>query len=109
MPNTRPSSLLLAICLLAPLPVALADDLPRGDTSRSVGTFVDDSVINGRVKTQLIRADGIDAGDINVDTRNGVVELKGTVADDSQMRLAEELAGKVDGVRMVDNRLSVAR
>lgn len=89
--------------------VAAVDDMNDNGAKRSVGTAIDDSVITGKVKTALVGAEDIDAMKINVDTRNGVVELSGAVKNDAEKQLAEKLAGDVDGVTSVVNRLSVAK
>ena len=89
--------------------IAALDDMNDNDARRSVGTAVDDSVITGKVKAALVGAEDIDAMKINVDTRNGVVELDGTVKNDAESQLAEKLAGDVDGVTSVNNRLTVSR
>jgi hyperosmotically inducible protein len=45
---------------------------------------------------------------IDVDTRNGVVTLKGTVENTQQKQEAEQIAGETEGVRRVVNQLAVA-
>jgi hyperosmotically inducible protein len=51
----------------------------------------------------------IDAGNIGVSAKNGVVTLSGTVADAAQIDRAVVLATGVAGVLVVKNRLSVRR
>ena len=45
-----------------------------------MGTKLDDSVTTGKVKTALMDADDVKAGEINVETKGGVVQLSGFVA-----------------------------
>ncbi|MDP9140292.1 MAG: BON domain-containing protein [Pseudomonadota bacterium] len=96
----------VAAAYTAPAALAAADD-SKGNTSRTVGTVVDDSVITGEVKAKLIKTKGVDALQIDVDTRSGVVQLTGTVKDPAQIALAEKVAGEVNGVKMVQNDLKV--
>lgn len=49
----------------------------------------------------------VDAGEIEVETENGVVTLRGQVDDYRQKRMAEDSAISVSGVRDVQNRLTV--
>jgi osmotically-inducible protein OsmY len=44
---------------------------------------------------------------VNVDTRNGVVTIKGTVPTEAAKRAAETLASETDGVVRVVNQLRV--
>src|SRR5690606_33766023 len=68
---------------------------------RSVGEFVDDSVITTRVKYALVQNDELDGFDINVDTREGVVILSGEVDTEAKRDLAVKVAEGVDDVREV--------
>jgi hyperosmotically inducible periplasmic protein len=78
-----------------------------GDASRSAGTTIDDSWITTKVKTQLMRANGVDGTVIKVKTRNGVVELTGAVDSVAEAELAEKVAAEIQGVEMVQNKLEV--
>lgn len=70
---------------------------------------VDDSSISARVQ-QKIESDGrFEGPKIRVETRDGEVTLKGTVASQADVRRAAELAGYVDGVKRVDNRLKTVK
>lgn len=97
----------LATAYASPAVLAAAGD-SKGSTSRSVGTVVDDSVITAEVKSKLVGTKGVDALKIDVDTREGVVQLTGAVPDAAQIALAEKVAGEVKGVKMVQNDLKVA-
>jgi hyperosmotically inducible protein len=67
------------------------------------GTRLDDSVLTGRVKSALIDRKDIESGQINVETRSGVVQLAGFVRDDRMRALALEVAAGVNGVRRVED------
>jgi hypothetical protein len=71
---------------------------PRGYT-RS------DARIEEDICEALTRHPEIDATDVAVTVRSGVVTLEGTVDDGHAKRLAEDLAARTAGVRDVDNRL----
>ena len=49
----------------------------------------------------------VDASDIEVDVDNGIVTLRGTVADRGQKRRAEDIAERASGVRDVRNQLEI--
>lgn len=51
----------------------------------------------------------LDPSDLEVEVRNGVVTLVGTVSDRQQKRRAEDLADAVSGVRDVENQLTIRR
>jgi len=74
---------------------------------RTVGTVVDDATITAKVKTALIGNEDTKAHQINVSTREGVVQLSGFVEDGQEKNTAESLARNVTGVRTVDNQLEV--
>jgi hyperosmotically inducible protein len=67
------------------------------------GARLDDSVLTGRVKSALIDRKDIESGQINVETRSGVVQLSGFVRDDRMRALALEVAAGVSGVKRVED------
>ena len=76
---------------------------------RGTGEFVDDASINARVKTALLKAEGLKgAAEINVNTYRGEVQLSGFVDNDEMMRRAAEAARTVSGVTVVRNDLRIA-
>jgi hyperosmotically inducible protein len=74
---------------------------------RTVGTVVDDATITAKVKTALIGNEETKAAEINVSTRQGVVQLSGFVDEKADKDTAAALARNVVGVRSVDNQLEV--
>lgn len=87
------------------------DTLQRetGETAREAGKTLDDAGITARIKSALVASSKISAGDLNVDTRNQVVHLRGTVPDAAQIRLAEEIARNTVSERIeIVNELKVA-
>jgi BON domain len=67
----------------------------------------ENAVTTGKVKSALIADKAIDASRIDVDTRDGVVTLKGEVATAAQKKRAEAIARKQHGVKQVINNLVV--
>jgi len=61
-----------------------------------------DGWITTKVKSTLLFSRSVDGFDIDVDTREGVVHLDGTVASSSEKQQAVQLAREVVGVRSVD-------
>lgn len=74
---------------------------------RSVGQTAGDSTITVKVKSALIGDEQVKARNIDVDTKRGVVYLKGTVASNAEKDKAVSLARQVAGVREVQDRLTV--
>ena len=75
-------------------------------TSKSTtGEFIDDSVITTKVKAALLKADGIPAAAISVETFRGVVLLSGFLDTAAQKTAAEAVAAKIENVREVSNAL----
>ncbi|GGB47122.1 molecular chaperone OsmY [Oceanisphaera marina] len=83
-----------------------ADNLAER-TADKTGDFMGDSIITTKVKAQLLDNEAIESGDISVETKSGVVTLSGFVASQEQIKGAIELAGKVEGVTSVSDKLIV--
>lgn len=84
----------------SPPPAAPAPD-------RSVGQVIDDAGITAKVKTALAAEKDVSAVKINVDTAQGTVTLSGQVASQTEVDRALRVARGVDGVKSVENRLTV--
>jgi hyperosmotically inducible protein len=72
---------------------------PDGD--RMLGQRIDDATITMKVKSKLLDDPTVKGLKIDVDTRDGVVYLTGTVSGNEERRQAVELARKTEGVRDV--------
>jgi hyperosmotically inducible protein len=96
--------LLLMGILVLPL---MAIGCSGGPDSPSFGEHIDDSVITSKVKTKLLRDPQVSGLDISVDTFKGRVALNGFVDNQSQIEQAVRLAREVQGVRTVENNLTV--
>lgn len=79
----------------------------RGQSS--AGEYVDDVAITSKVKAELLDSDRVDGLDVNVDSLNGKVTLKGWASSATEIAAAGDIARSVDGVKSVDNQLQVKR
>jgi len=74
---------------------------------RSASVATDDAGITSSVKSALIADNRTKAGQINVETRAGVVQLSGFVNNAEAKTAAGQLASGVANVKRVDNQLDV--
>lgn len=77
------------------------------EAANTVGEKIDDGVVTTKVKSALLADDTVKGLDINVDTKDGTVSLKGAVDNQTQIDRAVEIAKGIEGVQNVDNQLSV--
>jgi hyperosmotically inducible protein len=71
------------------------------------GKYVDDAWITAKVKTMLLKDEGVKGLDVNVETHKGTVQLAGWVNNPMQIAQAEKIARSVEGVTGVKNDLQV--
>jgi osmotically-inducible protein OsmY len=79
----------------------------RGQST--AGQYADDVAITTKVKAKLLDSDRVDGLDVNVDSMNGRVTLKGWASSAGEIRAAGEIARSVEGVKSVDNQLQIKR
>ena len=77
------------------------------DSKRTAGEYTDDKMLVGKVKSALVSDDTADAGEINVESYKGVVQLNGFVDNAKEKAQAEAVAKAVDGVKGVENNLQI--
>jgi hyperosmotically inducible protein len=77
-------------------------------TQQSAGEVIDDSTLTAKVKAELIGDPITKAGQINVETYRGVVQLGGFVDNAQQKDQATKVASSVTGVKEVRNDLRVS-
>lgn len=77
---------------------------PVGTT---VGTEIDDSVVTARVKSALLADPAVRGLEIKVETRKGLVLLSGFVDSQARIENAIALTRKVEGVRDVENGMTL--
>lgn len=94
-----------------PPPLAAVEPAPAEPTilpQASMATPADaDASLTTQVKTALLADPEMQALTINVDTRDGIVQLSGFVDSREQTEKAATIAAAVDGVRSVDNKLDL--
>ncbi|WJG11031.1 BON domain-containing protein [Aliiglaciecola sp. LCG003] len=93
------SSILVAAALTVSSTSVLAENSWK-DTAN-------DAWIDGKAETTLLLNGNLDSFDINTDVKNGKVTLTGKVDSEVDKALAEELIANLDGVKSVDNMLTV--
>jgi len=81
----------------------------RTDGGPSGSERVDDAGITTKVKSALAGDPRTKAHQINVETREGAVQLSGFVDNSEAKSTAEELARSVDNVKSVDNEIDVKK
>ena len=109
-------TLIAAPLLVLGAEAAIADDTPApaGETptarqaNRTPGQALDDGAITTKVKSQLIVDKATKARHISVETREGVVSLRGQVDSADERVRAVDIARNTKGVRSVDDELTVA-
>jgi hyperosmotically inducible periplasmic protein len=88
---------------------AVRNNLTVKTADRSAGGVVDDSAITAKVKAALAGDSRTKAHQVNVETRDGRVQLSGFVDSSEAKSTAGELASAVDNVKSVDNELDVKK
>ena len=71
------------------------------------GTAIEDSTITAKVKTALLADPDVKGLKIDVDTKNGVVTLKGTADKPANRDRAVAIAKDTGGVKSVENQLVI--
>ena len=71
------------------------------EPSRTAGEHIDDAAITTRVKARLLDDPIVKGLQIDVDTRDGVVFLTGSVSSDVERKRAIELARTTENVKNV--------
>jgi hyperosmotically inducible periplasmic protein len=84
-----------------------SDEAARDSHQRTAGEFIDDKVLQQRVKSTLSDSDVYKFDNVKVETYQGTVQLTGFVDTTEQKRRAEELARNVRGVHNVQNQISL--
>lgn len=75
--------------------------------SGTVGARLDDSIVTTKVKSALLADANTKSFDIGVVTRKGKVQLSGYVDDQTQMNRAITVARGIEGVKSVENKMSI--
>lgn len=98
------ASLAVVAALAAPL-ASHAEDTKPASTTRM---WVKDSVVTTKIKAQLAASKVSSLAMVHVETdADGWVQLTGKVASQAEKDRAESIAKAVEGVKSVDNQLTV--
>jgi len=81
----------------------------RTDSGPSGSERTDDAAITSKVKSALAGDPRTKAHQINIETREGAVQLSGFVDTSEAKSTAEDLARAVDNVKSVDNEIDVKK
>lgn len=106
--------LLLTACVQ--IPARVERPAPSGERSAPIKVIpapaqpkplIDDEAIELRLKAALLAEPAIRGSTISLSSNNGEVRLSGTVPNETALRKATAVAGKIGGVRAVRNNLKV--
>lgn len=88
-----------------------ADDAARkaDDSARGVGETMGDAGITTAVKTKLLADTTVGGLNIDVDTTDAVVTLRGDVHSAAEKRRAMEIARETNGVKSVKDQLKIVK
>lgn len=89
--------------------VEVHNNLAVSAEHESIGKAADDSVLTTKVKAALIAEPKTKAGQINVTTKDGVVQLSGFVDSEQEKAKATEVANSIAGVRKVQNEIDIKK
>lgn len=104
MKISKLASLVVVGALVTPLASYAADSKPAG----SAKVWVKDSVVTTKIKAQLAASKVSSLAKVHVDTdADGWVQLTGKVDTQADKDRAESIAKAVEGVKSVDNQLTV--
>ena len=74
---------------------------------QTTGAYIDDTAITASVKTRMLGDERVAGTSITVETLNGTVMLSGFAKSQAERTAAESIARSVDGVRAVNNEITV--
>lgn len=77
------------------------------DAVATTGEVINDAWITSKISTDFVNEDTLKGSDINVDTKDHVVTLKGTVVSAAGKARAEQIAKTTSGVKRVVNTLTI--
>jgi hyperosmotically inducible periplasmic protein len=77
------------------------------DAVATTGEVINDAWITSKISADFVNEDTLKGSDINVDTKDHVVTLKGTVASAAGKTRAEHIAKTTKGVKRVVNTLTI--
>ncbi len=107
----RHKSLALAAALISVLSIAACQKFGEGTHESWVvkpeKAAIDDSTLSGTIKSSLLADPALRGLDLKVEAHSGEVMLSGLADNQTQVDRAAMLAWLAEGVKKVDNRVSV--
>jgi osmotically-inducible protein OsmY len=91
----------------APAWVVAQEKQEKKSTTEAVKTDVSDSWITSKTKIALFADSRVPGASVNVETKDGMVYLRGKVENDAAKTAAEEVARGIEGAKGVKNELQV--
>jgi hyperosmotically inducible protein len=73
----------------------------------TVGAYIDDTTITTQIKARFAEDKQVDATSIRVETLNGTVMLSGFAKSSTERNTAENIARRVNGVKLVKNEIAI--
>lgn len=104
MAKVTAAATLIALAFAGPTGASAADGKT---TTESVKTTVSDSWITSKTKIALFADSRTPGSAVSVETKNGMVSLRGKVENAAEKQAAEEIARGIEGVKGVRNELQV--
>ena len=80
-----------------------------GDAIDRAGEVMSDAAVTTAVKSKFLADADVSGMKIDVDTTNGVVTLRGTVATPAEKRRAVQIAKETNGVKSVNDQLKLGK
>jgi hyperosmotically inducible periplasmic protein len=107
--NVRSIAITAAIAIAMSAGTVFAQTEPEEEprTSNEATEVVTDAWITSKVKADLLAADEVSGTAINVDTKDGMVTLNGTVKSQMEADKAVARAKAIEGVKNVTSKLKV--
>jgi hyperosmotically inducible periplasmic protein len=100
-------AMLLSGCAAVVVGGAAAAAYYVGKDDRAADVIAKDATITAEVKSKLIAEPGVRSLEINVDTYDGIVTLKGDVKSQEQGAVVERIARSASGVKSVKTELRI--
>ena len=98
-----PTAILGLSFVMTPTPVALAKPLFAADKKPLTDDYLYDTIRRKLASDQVVKG-----GALDLDVKEGVVTIKGTVETEHQKDRAEKVVKKITGVKSVVNQIKVA-
>jgi hyperosmotically inducible protein len=107
--DLKPIAITIAIAIAVSAGAAFAQTEPEEEptTSNDATEVVTDAWITSKVKADLLAASEVPGTAINVDTKDGMVTLNGTVKSQAEADKAVARTKKIQGVKQVTSNLKV--